>query len=274
MSLTGKTIDHVSKDNSKDIDCSSIFINRLENIKNELDESIEFLKKIEENPNIIFIHIKESLGSQRSLTFQCIDYVGKEKTERIVCDLQSYLGNKMNEVFQLWKQKNGIKEKLEIRVRNPNSYTSIYAIYLDDKEIAQFNPFEKFYGNRTGCRSEADILRAAQHEVIWLEDEKKEKISQLENLISVRKKPFSHISTLNDLIPVVFRYKKTMKLLDYLIEKQEKKIIKIQEKIKLEKDKVSKNIESNKKHKQMFEIVERFFLQYDYTLETNESKLY
>lgn len=65
-----------------------------------------------------------------------------------------------------------------------------------------------------------------------------------------------------------------MKLLDYLIEKQEKKIIEIQEKIKLEKDKVAKNIESNKKHKQMFEIVERFFLQYDYTLGTNESKLY
>lgn len=269
-----RAADLLSTLNTKNVLTTSFYVNRIKDVQEELNHFIDFLNKAKENPEFFFIYAKEHLKSHRSILFRSIDYKGRQSKEGTVYDFQAYLAYKMNEVFQEWKKNNDIEEDLVIKVRNPNSFPSIYAVFFDNKEVIQFNLFEKFYGSRTKYRSEEEILNAGQEEEIRLREEEKRELENMEKLLTFRKNPLSYIASLNDFRHVVFHRKRTMRKLDRYIEKQESRIKFIQDRIQENRNRLSPTLKENEIHRKLFKLTEPFFLQYQYTLETKRSKLY
>lgn len=269
-----RAADLLSTLNTKNVLTTSFYVNRIKDVQEELNHFIDFLNKAKENPEFFFIYAKEHLKSHRSFLFQCIGYKGKQTKEGTVHDFQAYLAYKMNEGFQVWKEKNEIEEDLVIRVRNPNSFPSIYAVFFNRKEIAQFNPFEGFYGSRFKFKSEGEILQAGQKEEIHLREEEKREKLKLKKLVSLRTSPFTYVTSFSDLKHLIFNRKRIIERIDELIKRQEERIKHIQGMIQENRKRLPHMLKTNEEHQRLFKLIEPFFLQYNYTLEMETSKLY
>lgn len=265
---------NVVNSNIKNVQETSLFVQQLEELKEEINDYIDFLNIVEENPECFFIHAKDKIIDHRSFLFNILEYKSRKTKVGSIYDFQLYLAEKMNEVFQTWKEQNGINVNLVIKARNPRTFPTIYAVYEGDEERIQFNPFQKYYGSRFQMLSEGELIRLSQNKEIDLKKEKKRELDRLNNLRAYQKNPYAHISSLKDAKYVFFHKKQTMKYLDESIEQKESDINYIEKQIEENREELVASIKKHDEHKRIFKLIEPFFLKYDYTLETNRYKLY
>lgn len=252
----------------------STYLESLSDVKNELDESIAFLEKIKDEPKLLFTHTRECWKSHRDILFKCIDYRSRQTKEGTLHEFQAFLAAKMDETFQDWMQENLIEKDLSIGVRNSNSFPSIYAVYIESKEIIKFNIFEKYYGSRLTLDKEESILQSGQREENRLKEERKAEEVRLEDLLNFKEKPFSQIFSFREFYHIVIRHKVTMKRLELLIKRQEKRLKLVDDRIQRNRDSLPYLLRDNKESRDIYNLIEPFFLQFDYLLEENHSKLY
>ncbi|MFF2531373.1 hypothetical protein ACFVS2_20935 [Brevibacillus sp. NPDC058079] len=147
---------------------STFFIQAIEDVRNELSKQQEFLEKAIIVPELIFSSSHQFLGL-KGLSSQIMNRYVSGETKLQVHDFQVFLADLTNQFVQSWAKAHGIQEEIRVEVRQPNTYPSIFAIYLKDAELIQFSITEKYYGVRDEVRQEEQIRDA------YLQCEREEK---------------------------------------------------------------------------------------------------
>ncbi len=265
----------IRKNSEKSIYPTSFYIESLNEVKKELDHSIQFLQEASENPALLFSQAKERWHSPQDILYKCLDYKGRETSQGTVHEFQAFLALKMDEVFQSWLKERAIEKRLKIEVRNPNVFPSIFAIFQDSKEMFQFNIFEKTYGMRTKLEPEEKILQAGQREEIRLKEDIKQEQERLDKLLKLQQNPFSKsLFSFRELYYLIFHHRRTMERINRLILEQKDRIHRIEEKIQGNREQLPFVLQDNQERREIFALIEPFFLQYDYQIEENQAKLY
>lgn len=259
--------------NQKTIYPSSLYLTFCEEAMYELKESMNFLKEIVEIPSLIFTEAKNRWGSTQSFIYHTIAYEGKKNQKGTIHEFQAFLAATMNEVFQQWKNEQGIEEEMQIEVKNTNTFPSNFGIYVNGSEMIQFNIFEQKYGSRIKTETEDEIYQRGRNEEYRLNEELDEAKKQLA-LYKKATKDWSIRFTLSGLYRLIFRYRKTKEALYQKIKMQEEKIKLIEERIKHNRQQLPFVLEENMNRKTFFTLLEPFFLQFHYELETNTQNLY
>lgn len=262
---------NIRNDNEKTIHPTDFYVNSLNQVKSELEKSIGFLQEVSNHPTLLFTEAKDHWGSHRNILFQCVNYSGKEKEQGTVHEFQVFLASKMNQSFQIWLRKEGISYNLNIEVRNANKFPSNYAVYMNHKEMLIFNIFEKTYGVRTKAETEDNILKAGKKEETRLKEDEKKEQKELDELYVFREKPFS--LSLQGIYQILFQRERTMKRINDMIAKQEDKLESIKERIKRNQKQLPLVLKENEDRREIFNLIEPFFKQFNYLLEENHTKL-
>lgn len=140
---------------------SMLFLEAIEGAKNELQDQQAFIEECIGNPQMLFSMSDQKLG-KRALTLHIMNGFLFNDGKLQVHDFQVFLADVTNQFVQTWAKTNGIKESISVEVRQPNTYPSLFAIYLDDQELIQFSILEKFYGVRDKIKNENEIRKEYQ----------------------------------------------------------------------------------------------------------------
>lgn len=258
----------------KEVLPADIYIKACDNVKSELDDVVTFLKKAIKEPELFFTDAKEEWRSHRSIMYEAIRHNYNTTKIGSVHEFQVFIADQLNKYFQEWAKVNKISEKVVIECRTPNSFPSIFAVYVDDYETIQFNIFDKKYGARSASRGEEDILISGQRRERTLREDIKRDQEQLDMFKSVKEKPFSTSFSLKWYVAYIFRNKRTVGRLDSRIESLEKRIKQTNEEVEEHRKRLPYDLEENKMKQYHVTVVAPFFEKLKYELETRSEKLY
>mgnify|MGYP001167357889 CR=1 FL=1 len=250
------------------------YVKLLEEARTELEAETEFLREAISEPIRFFTETKDRLKSHRSILYRVLDF----KSRRGPCsphEFQQFLITKLDGVFQDWLQKNKKELSLSIRLRNPSTFPSLFAVYDNDTEILQFNIFEKTYGIRQRPLTEEEILMRGQEKERQLRTLKQAEERKLKELANVKEKPYLYIFTSwEGFFHLFLRYEQTMKRIRELMEWSRGKIETLDDQIKANRESLPSIIQANVNRQKAIEAAEPFFLELGYSLETRQEKLY
>lgn|GEM_PF-5772173 len=241
----------------------------------ELTAQINFIEAATKSPVLLFTTSDKVLKNDRASLFITLGYDNGK--------FRGYMANLMSSYFS-----NNCPYNLTIRPRS-KSQTSIFAIYHEDIEIAQFNIFEQWYGIRDKPSLEDDILKEHQR----LENEKNKEISLVNERIQkwegILTHPYKYVYNFY-LKNKKLRAKSIFQFIDDSIHLLFNKnlIDKIKNRLKQEKDKLKEIndryarhsfdpeelIASNKEKEAYIKFCVDFFELHQYSLQQKQHKLY
>lgn len=251
------------------------FKGKVQNSIDELTTQINFIEAATKSPVLLFTSTDKVLKNDRASLFIALGYDNGKFRE--------FMANLMNSYFS-----KNCPFNLTIRPRS-KSQTSIFAIYHEDVEIAQFNIFEQWYGIRDIPSLDDDIFEEHQR----LSDEKNKEIALVNERIqkweSILDHPYRYVYNFY-LKNKKLRAKSIFQFIDDSIQLLFNKSLvdKIKNKMEQEKDKLKeintrygrysfdpeKLIVSNKEKETYIKFCVDFFELHQYSLQQQQHKLY
>jgi hypothetical protein len=248
---------------------------KIQDAIDELTTQINFVEAATKSPVLLFTSTDKVLKNDRASLYITLGYDNGKFRE--------YMANLMNSYFS-----NNCPYNLTISPRS-KSQTSIFAIYNEDVEIAQFNIFEQWYGIRDKPSSEDDIMKEHQR----LSDEKNKEMALVNERIqkweSVLDHPYRYVYNFY-LKNKKLRAKSIFQFIDDSIHLLFNKslIDKINNKMEQEKDKLKEInarydrhsfdpeelIASNKEKETYIKFCVDFFELHQYSLQQQHHRLY
>lgn len=274
-----KYADKISKSmrDSKQVELKerSLFIEEIEDAKKELEEGLLFIQKFEEEPELLFKYAYKYFKSTRGMIYTIMNHWKSEDSYIKGHDFQLYLSLIANNHFQSWLQSKGISNNFRIEVRTPNSFPSIFAVYCEDVELLQFNLLKKWYGIRKKPFTEIEILERHEKEMVRLDKEIKEQEEKLNLSILRRDNPLKYYKGIRNYISWIFINKKKFHTtFNKFVDKDKNYLEHLEEQRERAIQYLPENILKSNRQNELINMVDLFFIELGYELNTNQGSLY
>ncbi|WP_139210538.1 hypothetical protein [Paenibacillus sophorae] len=254
-----------------------------DNFKSSIDEAIEeltsqrrFIEAATKTPVLLFTTADKELKGSKSLIFTSV--------KRELHKFQEYLAELMNTYFQ--KQ---CTYDLTVKVRQPMSFPSIFAIYCGDIEIAQFNIYKQWYGIRDKPKLEDEINAENKRQREDKEKELKLVEEKIDKWEAVLKHPYKYVYDfyfvnrklkwkslfffVQDLSRLSFS-KGLFEKIDNRISKERDKLVEIEKRYARHSFDPKEFIRLNKERETLIKYCVDFFELHKYKLQEERHKLY
>lgn len=250
------------------------FSSLIEESAMELQKAQNFLLRTTVQPMLLFQEAHIYLKSNRNIVTAVMNtsYLKNDKVNGHA--FQVFLASILDRGLQAWVEKNQIPHEVRILVRNPNSFPSIFAVYVNEQEIIQFNIFERWYGLRDVIFTEDEIRERAEKHKITNEEALKELDIELTKWTDIQQKPSSLIRTPWDIFVLLFKRNKLNASLEKkvtFIKRQKEDLMKD---IKFEEESIPGQIEHSQTKQVYRESLLPFFEELSYGLEEDRHNLY
>lgn len=250
------------------------FTTLIEEATLELQKSQLFLNRAKLNPMLLFKEAHIYLRSPRNIvsTVMTTSYLKDDLVTPHA--FQVYLANQLNVAYNEWIEKQELNYEVSILVRNPDSFPSLFAVYVNEREVLQFNIFEQWYG----IHEQFPTLEELQEQYRKSEEYQKETLEKdktaVDYLKNVKAKPWAFVRKPKDVRLLLFK----RGLVDNNIqEKIIRKGTQMQDtKFDLQNqfEDIQITFKSKEHAKRIAEQMSMFFIELGYTLEKRTSKLY
>lgn len=262
----------------------NVFINRIDAIKEQLDEQRELILMSLSDPMLLFDRASQIFSSRKDTIFKIMSVYEDNQRKMDSHQFQEFLCSIVDSYFQQTFK----DDKLEVKVRNPNSFPSIFAVYYDDMEIIQFDIIERFYGKRTILTKE-DI----EKRYIGLYEDYQEELDRLNDklykMISAKNDPLGYViefhknkkkKVLNklfygakELLVCGFQKDKLVSLIDKSIADYEKMIEEVDDRYSKYNNR-TEDIDNLEIQEYAMKFIESMFIEHNYRFEIESHKLY
>ena len=250
------------------------FCSLIEDATLELQKSQHFLQRVESNPLLLFKEGSIYLKSTRNIvtSVMATSYL-KNKTITPHA-FQVYLATVLDRAFKEWAKEQDWKHEVAVLVRQPNSFPSIFAVYVDEREVLQFNIFERWYGIREKIYTEEELTEQyLKSEERTLSDiEKREK--KLAYWKQVKEKPWSFIKSVKDIHILLFKRRIMEENIEKKIASIETHIANMKQDLTIQKENIPELLEQQEKRVKISERMRVFFVELEYSLNEERHQLY
>lgn len=242
---------------------------------NEIQKGITFMEKLEEQPSMVFTDIREYLQSRKGASVSILNHWRNHELNVNIHDFQRLIAHYANLHFQNWLKENEIDEPFYISIRNPRTYPSTFSVYHQHIELLQFNVFESWYGIRKEPLTEEEVHSQHEKEMKRLEREIREQEERIEKEKDRKKHPLKHYKGVKNFFTYLFINKKKLNQgFDRLIKKEESILEVIKEEKGMKELTLDRIIQDNLQRREWLNLVEPFFQELNYSIQTNKSILY
>lgn len=166
----------------------NIYFNRINIIIETLESQKRFIQDSVSCPSMLFERASEFIRSTREPLFQIFNIYEDNERKMNVHEFQNYLCSIVNEHFIRYFN----SYKVEVKLRNPNTFPSIYAVYFNGFEIIQFDIFKRYYGVRE-IKTEEMIHREQDERKKYHDIELERLTSKLSAMEQARQHTFNYI---------------------------------------------------------------------------------
>lgn len=267
----------------------SLFIQVIDKTIDRFQKQKDFLVQACSQPELLFRDAHQVIGSKRDHIYQIMNQWNEGKRVLQVHDFQMFLAELLNRFVQQWTKEHGIHQEVVVKVRKPNMFPSIFAVYHGDIELIQFDILQKYYGIRDAVKSEEEI----NGERNKFENEQNEQIERYKNeiaeYIKMKGSPFVYvwnyhrnhkspnwfrglINEVGEYFFLLFKKRKMLMLIDEAIKSCQNAISLHEENIK--RVDWNEKIRISKVRAELIEKLKPLFEQYGYRLETDRHKLF
>ncbi|WP_411735086.1 hypothetical protein [Paenibacillus sp. M2] len=256
------------------------FIERIDIEQERLRRQRTLLEQAANNPQLFFEKASEVISRKDSL-FKIMSVYEDGQRKMDAHDFTEYIGTLMDSFF-----KQELNDK-NVTVKTASS-SSLYCVMMDDVQLVHFNPYEKFYGQRS-YRSIQQLQEDYDNTLNRLNNEASEVNSKLEGMRAAKEATYKWIIQFymkkdksisrklylcaKDTLIYTFRMKQVNEGIDKKIKKYERQL----EEFKKRKDahiKCGTGIELLELRLQAADVVSDVFKKYGYRHETENYKLY
>jgi hypothetical protein len=252
---------------------AALFLGAINEAQAQIQTQYDFIEQSISNPELLFADAHNIFGSWHAAIFQTLAYP-INKTNIKVHELQGFLAELVEPFVKEWCRSNGVTHDVQVKVRNRNSFPSIFAIFSNGLEIMQFNLFEKKYGVRVKALSEEEIAEKYQDEMNRQQKNIDEFVEKIHLKRAVKANPYHYARNFKERVIVWCKMKTLQTNVDKQIEDFEK-MIEIIEKNRADYEaRVPQSIAANQIKTKLVDQLTPLFTEYDYTLEKMESALY
>ncbi|PLS19009.1 hypothetical protein CVD28_00990 [Bacillus sp. M6-12] len=240
----------------------------------ELQKAQLFLTKCMKEPMLLFKEAHIYLKSNRNIVTAVMttSYMKHDKVNPHA--FQVYLASILDKAIQEWVQEKEIPYDVRVLVRNPNSFPSIFAVYVNEQEVLQFNIFDKWYGTRDIIFTEEDIRNRESKTKTINEESLKEIDQELKKWTKIKEKPTSLIRTPTDIFVLLFKRKKLNNSLDKKVSSLQRQKEDLLKDMRREEESIPAQIEHFQKKQDYTECLIPFFKELSYSLEDEKYNLY
>lgn len=267
----------------------SVFIQVIDKTIERFQQQKAFLEQACSQPELLFQDAHRVIGSKRDHIYQIMNQWNDGKRILQVHDFQKFMAELLNRFVQQWAKEHGIHQEVVVKVRNPNTFPSIFAVYHGDIELIQFDILKRFYGIRDAIKSEEEINEERKK----FENERNEQIERCKNEIAeyvkMKESPFAYvwnyhrnhkpknwfrglINEVGEYFFLVFKRRKMLTLIDEAIKSRQTSISSYEDNIK--RVDWNEKIRISKARAELTEKLKSLFEQYGYRLETERYNLY
>lgn len=268
-------VNRVNRENArnKKVD-STIFMDSVKKETKKLMEAQSFFEKALEKPELLFTEAKTAWGSTTHIFFKAIDKARKENNTGTVHDFQELLANTLDRHFAAWKKERGIEIDSNVEVRNPSSYPSIFAIYVDGMEILQFNIFKQWYGVRQQPQEVEETKKQHEQKVKQSRDLIEEWEAEISYLEDLKKNPRKYVKSLKDAFLMFTKLKRIRANADVKISKTRSSIERELKRIEDYEKELPYYLKKNEERRQAIEWTVPFLKEKKYEEKTEKNMLY
>ncbi|MFI2856924.1 hypothetical protein ACH6EH_07260 [Paenibacillus sp. JSM ZJ436] len=259
------------------------FTDRIELTINKLSKQREFIMRAINKPELLFDKTSE-MFHRKDAIFQIMSVFEDGQRKMHIHEFQDLLASIVIEFFR----KEVEDERIIVKLKNPNTYPSIFAVYYDDCEVMQFNIFERYYGMR--YRKSREEIEKHYSDQVERHHESLERINnKLLQIESFKKSPIRYIFKyhkdrnvklykklfygLKELLSFAIFSKRMAKTID---EAKIKYVGQIEESKERQQKyyNLEEDLEKMKLRDDVIAKVEPIFIKYNYRLETDSHRLY
>lgn len=252
---------------------ASVFLDAVNKAQELVREQYNLIQQAISNPKVLFTEAHPIFGSWHAAIFQMLTYP-INKSDIKVHELQIFLASLIDTFVKEWCTSKGITSEIQVKVRNPKSFPSIFAIFSNELEIMQFNIFEKKYGVRVKALSKEEALEKQENEMQHQQKSIDEVTKTLQLKRDVKANPYHYTKNFRERVTIWIKMKTLQTNVDKQIEHLENNI-QIMEKNKADYEaRVTQFTVLNQIKKELIDQLTPLFTEYDYTLEKMESALY
>lgn len=239
-----------------------------------LQKAESFLKRTNADPLLLFKEAHVYLTSEYNVLTAIMDTSYQKNKKVTPHSFQVYLGSLLGKALQTWASEQGISQKVQVLVRTPNTFPSIFAVYVNDIEVIQFNIFKKWYGMREKFLSEDEIKERAERSKQRYQEGIQDVEKKIEKWTKAKESPASLVKNLKGVYILLFKRKNAMANIDTLLksfEKQKKELIKL---IEEEDGRIPEQIKYQQLKEASVQLIVPFFKELNYSLEDQPYNLY
>lgn len=260
---------HLNKRNERPLKEKEVYLDRMVYVNTIVDEFKRLIKRIEEEPSLVYTDVKSVIEPERLLVYEML---GNELKR----DLQTFLASKADVRLKKWINEKGENWDYTVRVREGGSFPTILAVYDGDYEVMQLSVVHQWYGKREKVRDEEELEDEYNIEYERLKDEYESKKKELQRNEARRDNPLNYYKGFKNRVVYYFIDKEKLnKDLEKLVKESERKLeISLLNKERYKRNNYKHKMVRNEKLRKAYERLEPFFKELGYKEETLKNKLF
>jgi hypothetical protein len=250
------------------------FLSLIANVTKELSQAQTFLMRVQDDSMLLFNEADQYLKSTRNVVTASMSLAHVKTKTMTPHTFQVYLASLLDKGFKVWAKSQKMERSVSVLVRNPSSFPSIFAVYVDDHETVQFNIFEKWYGVREKFYTEEQLReqfeKSKENTLDCIAQTEKKKTYW----VQVKEKPLTFIKKPYDIYLLLFKYQMILANVEKKISSFEHQIKDMQKSLQEQEEAIPKQVAHYKARKDIAESVTPFFVELGYSLEEERDRLY
>ncbi|WCK57175.1 hypothetical protein PP175_28725 (plasmid) [Aneurinibacillus sp. Ricciae_BoGa-3] len=250
-----------------------LFTNHVKETMHELNQIGDFLERASMEPMLLFTESYRVLKTANNLlvnSFQTED----RKDGLTPHAFLIFLGSLLDKAFTEWATTQQLSFQPSVKVRQPNTFPSIFAIYVEDTELMQFNIFEQWYGIQQNILTPEEIKSNLKRKEASINNMIEDLDKKIEKCQSFQKSPLSKVRSLKDTHYYLFKRKALLEKVAKKIDRFEDLKIALVKELQEERNKIQEHLEFHADKQEKLNGILPFFKELGYALQDEKYKLY
>lgn len=240
----------------------------------ELQKIQHFLQRAEADPLLLFKESSIYLKSSRNIVTSILGTSYSRNESVTAYAFQVYLATVLDRAFKDWAEKQDWKHDVSVLVRQPSTFPSIFAVYVDEREVIQFNIYERWYGIREKMYSQEELMEQYLKSEENAFSDIEERRNKLAYWIHVKDNPWSFIKNIKDVRILLFERDTIKGNIEKKITSIEQDILSMEQSLAIQKENIPRLLEQQEKRMDVMEKMRAFFVELHYDLMQEKHRLY
>lgn len=256
------------RETKHEIKSTETYIGRLDYVQKEIEEYKSLTKGLDEDILDVFHDVGRVMKNNRVL-------LNGAMGDDLNRSYQLFLADKADTYLKEWLIRKGEEPVYRIKVRAIETFPSIYAIYKGEQELIQFSLTNKWYGIREKGKTEEDIKRIHDIDIVRLNNEKKDREEELRKWQDIKEEPHTYYKGIMNKLTLWTKSKEEIEgYLDKQIRNCESWVLEAMENMEWKKQNYEIKLKEEKNKIEAEKILVPFFNEQGYQNNTTEYSLY